>query len=146
MSLNVEIITPEKLVYKDAVDFVAAPAYDGEIGILPGHTLLLTQLGMGELRLKKGMETFVLAVTGGFLEVHGKDEVSILAETAETADEINIEEERLKAERAKAVLETKEKYTDAELLQAEMAIKSAIMKMQIGKTRGRRGGPRAPQN
>ncbi len=139
MPLTVEIITPEKPVFQGEVDFLAAPAYDGEIGILPGHTRLLTRLGLGELRLQKGSETKFLALIGGILEVHGDNRVSVFAETAEMAGDIDLERERLNTERAKGVLMTKGQYTEAELENAEIAIKTSLLKLKVGKARKTKG-------
>ena len=79
MNLLFEIITPEKVIYKDEVDEVVVPTENGEIAILPNHINLLTQVNPGELIIKKGAKQEYLAITGGFLEVqHNK--ISILAE------------------------------------------------------------------
>jgi len=142
MTLNVEVITPEKVVWKDEADFVAAPAFDGEIGILPGHTRLLTKLGLGELRLKKGDDIQMIAVTGGFLEVHDGSQVSVFAETADMAGEIDLERERQNAERARTVLKSKGQYSDIELEQAEAAIKAALLKLKVGQAKTRKKPPR----
>mgnify|MGYP000518595135 CR=1 FL=1 len=67
MTLHIDLITPARQVLSDAIDSLVAPAVDGEIGILPHHTPLLAQLGLGELRLKKGNNvTFVLELSSLF--------------------------------------------------------------------------------
>ncbi len=81
MSLTLEIVTPEARVYSDTIDTVVIPTVDGEIGILPGHIPLLTQMEHGELRVTKGSQTSLLAVGNGFAQIEG-DKVSILAERA----------------------------------------------------------------
>src|SRR3954464_15059912 len=88
MPLTLEIVTPEARVYLDTIDTVVIPTTDGEIGILPGHIPLLTQVEHGELRVTKGNETKWLAVSGGFAEVEG-DRVHILAEHAITEEKID---------------------------------------------------------
>ena len=85
MPITVEVITPEKVAYRDEVDEIIAPASDGSVGILPHHAPLLTTLGVGELQLRKGGDTAVLAVAGGFMEVRPGSQVAIFAETAEMA-------------------------------------------------------------
>lgn len=88
MSLTLEIVTPEAKVYSDAIDSVVIPTIEGEIGILPGHIPLLTQVASGELRVQKGAETQFLAVSGGFAEIEG-DTVRVLAENAITEEKID---------------------------------------------------------
>jgi len=88
MPLTLEIVTPEARVYADTVDTVVIPTVEGEVGILPGHIPLLTQVEHGELRVTKGGQTTWLAVSGGFAQVDG-DRVSILAENAITEEKID---------------------------------------------------------
>jgi F-type H+-transporting ATPase subunit epsilon len=102
--IHVDLITPEKLAFSDTVEFIAAPTTLGEIGVLPHHAPLLTQLAPGELRFRKDGVTRFVAISGGFLEVQKGSRVSIFAETAEFADEIDVERARLAAERAKTQL------------------------------------------
>jgi F-type H+-transporting ATPase subunit epsilon len=85
MPLTLEIVTPEARVYSDTIDTVVIPTVEGEVGILPGHIPLLTQVQSGELRVTKGGETLFLAVSGGFAEVQA-DRVSVLAERAITEE------------------------------------------------------------
>ena len=100
MSLTLEIVTPEARVYSDTIDTVVIPTVDGEIGILPGHIPLLTQVADGELRVTKGGKDIFLAVGNGFAQVEG-DKISILAEraiTEEKIDEAAVEEALNRAE------------------------------------------------
>ena len=102
MPLTLEIVTPEAKVYSDTIDTVVIPTLDGEIGILPGHIPLLTQIEHGELRVTKGATTTFLAVGGGFVQVSG-DKVSVLAEhaiTEEKIDEHAVETAQKRAEQA----------------------------------------------
>jgi F-type H+-transporting ATPase subunit epsilon len=101
MPLTLEIVTPEARVYSDTIDTVVIPTVEGEVGILPGHIPLLTQVQSGELRVTKGGETLFLAVSGGFAEVQA-DRVSVLAEraiTEEKIDEKAVEEAIKRAEK-----------------------------------------------
>ena len=101
MPLTLEIVTPDARVYSDTIDTVVIPTVEGEVGILPGHIPLLTQVEHGELRVTKGTETQLLAVSGGFAEVEG-DRVHILAEHAITEDKIDdraVEEAMKRAEK-----------------------------------------------
>ncbi len=88
MALTLEIVTPEARVYSDTIDSVVIPTVEGEVGILPGHIPLLTQIADGELRVTKGNEVHFLAVGGGFAEVES-DHVRVLAERAITEDKID---------------------------------------------------------
>jgi F-type H+-transporting ATPase subunit epsilon len=100
MPLTLEIVTPESRVYSDTIDTVVIPTADGEVGILPGHIALLTQIEHGELRVTKNGVTQFLAVSGGFAEVEG-DRVHVLAEFAideEKIDETAVENALKRAE------------------------------------------------
>ncbi len=104
MPLTLEIVTPEGCVYSDTVDTVVLPTVQGEIGILPGHIPLLTQLEDGELRVQKGHATESLACGRGFAEIAG-DKVSVLAEQAinvAAIDEAAVEKACRRAEEALA--------------------------------------------
>lgn len=88
MPLTLEIVTPEARVYSDTIDTVVIPTVEGEVGILPGHIPLLTQVEDGELRVTKGGVTQFLAVSGGFAEVEA-DTVRVLAEHAISEERID---------------------------------------------------------
>ena len=88
MPLTLEIVTPEAKVYSDTIDSVVIPTVEGEIGVLPGHIPLLTQIENGELRVTKGAVSSVLAVSGGFAQIDG-DKVRVLAEHAITEEKID---------------------------------------------------------
>src|SRR3984885_9254537 len=89
MPLTLQIVTPDAQVYSDTVDTVVIPTIDGEIGILPGHIPLLTQVQHGELRVTKNGRTEALAVGDGFAEISG-DKISVLAESAITEEKIDV--------------------------------------------------------
>ena len=102
MPIRLEIVTPEKLAYSDDVDTVVLPGSEGELGILPHHAPLLSMLGAGELRVRKGGTEESFAIVGGFVQVR-PDKVVVMAETADLAAEIDLEraqEARREAERA----------------------------------------------
>ena len=88
MPLTLEIVTPEARVYSDTIDTVVIPTTEGEVGILPGHIPLLTQVEHGELRVTKDGKTLWLAVGGGFVEVED-DHVHVLAEHAISEEKID---------------------------------------------------------
>ena len=99
--IQLEIITPEKLALREAVDEVVLPGLTGELGILPDHEPLITQLKTGVLTYRQGSAQQKLHVSGGFAEVLG-DKVSVLSDVAEKPEEID-------TERAKAALGRAEK-------------------------------------
>jgi len=103
MSLTLEIVTPEARVYSDTIDSVVIPTVEGEVGILPGHIPLLTQVADGELRVTKNGATLFLAVGGGFAEVEG-DRVHVLAEHAITEEKIDEGAVEAALRRAEALL------------------------------------------
>ena len=88
MPLTLEIVTPLAKVYSDTIDSVVIPTVEGEIGVLPGHIPLITQIEHGELRVTKGTSSQLLAVSGGFVQVDG-DIVRVLAEHAITEEKID---------------------------------------------------------
>ena len=104
MAIFVEIVTPQKSLFSGEVTMVSMPGEDGDMGVLGGHAPLLTTLGLGEIVLHKSDGTEHLAVNGGVAEVR-PDKVTILADDAENADEIDIalaEEARRNAEESLA--------------------------------------------
>ena len=98
MPLQLEIVTPERQVYSDEVDSVQLPGSEGELGVLPHHAPLVSTLGVGELRFRKGGVEESFAIVGGFLQVR-PDRVVVLAETADMASEIDLEKARRPAAR-----------------------------------------------
>jgi len=107
MPLTLEIVTPEARVYADTVDTVMIPTVEGEIGILPGHIPLITRVASGELRVRKGTETLYLVVAGGFAQISG-DKVSVLAESAIHADQIDEHAAEAAMKRAQEGLQNQE--------------------------------------
>ena len=103
MPLHLEIVTPERLAYSDEVDSVQVPGSEGELGILPHHAPLVSMLGVGELRIRKGGTEESFAIFGGFLQVR-PDKVVVMAELADLASEIDLEAAREVARRPLSVL------------------------------------------
>lgn len=102
-NLELEIVTPEKHMLDETVDYVEVPGEDGYMGILPGHAPLLSELGMGTLSYRKGGDVQYFAALGGFVEVL-PGRVIVLADACERAGEIDVERARASLERAKADL------------------------------------------
>lgn len=103
--LNLEIITPERVLVREEVDSVEAQGEFGDFGILPGHTQFMTALKIGEVRFTKGGRTVSLAASGGFAEV-AENRVILLLDTAELAEEINVDRAKKAMERAETTLKS----------------------------------------
>ena len=130
--LKLEILTQETRAYDGEVDIVLAPATQGQIGILPGHAALLTKLTAGELFIFDGPRVEVLAVGGGLLDVHN-NEVSVLADSAVRADEIDIykvEEAKKKAEES-----LKEGLSEREYALAAADLRRAVLELKVARRR-----------
>jgi len=102
-TIQLEIVTPERMVVKDSAEGVQIPGKDGYLGILPGHAPLITELAVGEINYRRGGETIRLSVAWGFAEVL-PDRVTILAESAERADEIDVSRAQSAKQRAEEEL------------------------------------------
>ena len=135
MPLTLEIVTPEDRVYSDTVDTVVIPTLEGEIGILPGHIPLLTQVADGELRVTKGSETKGLVVGSGFAQIDG-DRVKILAEFAINEAQIDEKAAEKAIQRAEDALKGKEKLDPAEIERLESLVRFSVA--QLGVKRKRR--------
>jgi F-type H+-transporting ATPase subunit epsilon len=135
-SIRLDIVTAERAVYSEDVDMVIAPGIEGQLGILPNHTPLMTVLQAGELRVKKGGEEISLAISGGFLEVR-PDKVVILADSAERADEIDIARADEARQRAQQRLAEKQAAgTDA--ARAEASLRRSLVRLKVVETVKRR--------
>jgi F-type H+-transporting ATPase subunit epsilon len=135
MALTLEIVTPEARVYSDTIDTVVIPTVEGEIGILPGHLPLLTQVVDGELRVTKNGTESSLIIGDGFAEVDG-DKVSILAENA--IEEAKIDETAVEKamQRAEESLKAAQDMDPAEVERLESFVRFAVA--QLGAKRRRR--------
>lgn len=128
MNLDLEIITPEKIVFKSEADEVIAPTANGQIGILPNHIGLLTKIIPGEIIIRKGNSQQFLAVTGGFLEINN-NKVSILADYAIRAEDVEVARAQEAQKRAEKLIQEKKTEKDFRIAQAEL-IKS-ILELRI---------------
>jgi F-type H+-transporting ATPase subunit epsilon len=126
--LNLEVITPERLVLSELVDEVVVPGLGGELGILPEHTQLISQLQTGVLVYRQGAERKQLHVSGGFVEVQ-PDRVSVLSDVAEKPEEIDLE----RAQRANelAEKELKSQRDDIDYHSAEQKLQRALTRIQL---------------
>lgn len=133
-----EIITPEKSVLQEEIDELQVPTSTGQIGILPHHVNLVTALTPGELIIKKGEKEKVFAIIGGFLQIHN-NRISILADYAAHADDIDIQEALSAQKRAEEVLKKgKEEISDRDFALAEAELRKSILQINVGTKRKRR--------
>lgn len=128
--LELEVVTPDRMVVKEEVDIVMAQGELGEFGILPNHIPFLTTLQTGELRYRKDNQLEYLAVTGGFAEVSG-NKVTILAEASERAKEIDVERAKRAKERAERRLAQARTEAAIDYARAEAALKRALVRINI---------------
>jgi F-type H+-transporting ATPase subunit epsilon len=129
--LTLTVVSPEREVLREeGVTLVLAPSVDGQLGILPRHAPLITQLAPGTLELRRGAETQHFSITGGFLEVMN-DTVTVLADATENAAEIN--RERAEAARQTALRdldEARRTHDDMLTTQARLALVRALARLR----------------
>ena len=138
-TLELEIVTPEKRVVHDTADEVQIPGKAGDIGVLPGHAPLITELTIGEIAYKHGGATEHLSVAWGFAEVL-PDKVTILAQTAERAADIDVKRAQEAKARAEAALQQGAPDLDYEatlnaIKRAEVRLKVALYASGVTSTR-----------
>ena len=134
--LTLEIVTPERAVVSEQIDEVQIPGAEGSFGVLPGHTPLLATLQVGELWYRRGEETSYVAVSFGFAEVQ-PDRVTILAQIAESAEDIDVTRAEEAERRAKTRLDTPVLDMDSE--RARIAMLKSLTRLRVA-TRARNRG------
>lgn len=127
-SLELQVVTPERLLLREQVDEVEIPGSEGYFGVLPGHTPLLASLMVGEMWYRKGQEKTYLSIAFGFAEVL-PDRVTILAQLAERADEIDIERAEAARKRAEDRLAQQQSSIDYE--RARTALLKSMTRLQV---------------
>jgi len=138
MPLLLEIVTPERLAYSDTVDSVQLPGVEGELGVLPHHAPLVSMLGVGELRIRKGGAEESFAIVGGFLQVR-PDKVVVMAETADMASEIDLEKALHAKREAEQALEGGARTDAVDLAAARAALQHALLRIRVAERRHREG-------
>jgi len=143
MPLTVDIVTAERLVLSEAgVDEVVVPGIEGELAVLPMHAPLLTMIKPGVMVIKRGSDETEMAITGGFLEVR-EDKVTILADAAERAEEIDVSRAEEARRRAEQQLERRD--SEADLVSAAAQLQKALLRLRVAeRSRRRRGARPAP--
>ncbi len=138
-TLHVEVVTAERELYNGEADDVQAPGADGELGILPEHAPLLSLLGAGPLEIKLGGQEEVIFISGGFLEVSNNN-VSVLADTAENADDID--QARAEEARRRAQERLAEVQSNTDRAEAMAALQRALGRIRVAELVRRGGGGR----
>ena len=127
-SLELQIVTPERLLLKEQVDEVEIPGSEGYFGVLPGHTPLLASLALGEMWYRRGQEKTCLSIAFGFAEVL-PDRVTILARIAERADDIDVARAEAALKRAEERLALQQTPIDYE--RARIALLKSLTRLQV---------------
>ena len=137
-SIDLQIVTPERMLVHEQVDEVQIPGVDGYFGVLPGHTPLLAALSVGELWYRKGQDKTYLAIVHGFAEVL-PDRVTILAQLAEHPEEIDVERAEASRQRASERLNQK---ADVDYDRARLALMKSMTRLQVSSRIASGAGPR----
>ena len=130
--IRLDIVTPEKVTYCASVNMVIARTLSGDIGILPGHAALIGALAVWPLRILTDDGEDQIAIAGGFIEVQ-PDKITVLANSAELAAEIDVERAETAKERAERRI--KECTEDLDMKRAEAALHRALVRLQVAKNK-----------
>ena len=131
MRIKLKIVTPERIVFEDKVDSVSAMTEMGEITVLPNHVALVANLRAGELRVKKDGDEYFLVASTGFLEVRGGNQLIVLADTAERAEELEIEKIEEARKRAEALLTEKRHADDVAFADAAAMLERELARHRV---------------
>jgi F-type H+-transporting ATPase subunit epsilon len=128
--VDLEVVTPARVVLKREVDMVVLPGSEGEFGVLPGHIAFLSGILPGELRYTAGTEKGYVALSSGFAEVFN-NKVSVLVDAAEKAGDIDLERAKKAIERAKQRLGQDRSSEEIDFLRAESAMRRAMVRVKV---------------
>ena len=139
MPLSVEIITAEEIVQtEENLDVLIVPGSEGHLAIFPRHARLMTTLDYGELIFRRGTNETSFAIGGGFVEVHS-DKVTVLADVAENADEIDAERAEEARKRAEERIQNPSAdQTSVDLARAQASLQRALLRLNVVEKRRRR--------
>ena len=129
--INFRIVTPERVVYTNDIDQVTIPTQSGEVTVLPNHIPLVSLLKAGEMMLKRDGDEQLFAVSTGFVEVRPHSEVVILADTAERADEIDLERATEARERAQKALLEKRDMDDVQFAKFQAILDKEVVRIKV---------------
>jgi F-type H+-transporting ATPase subunit epsilon len=131
--LTLEIVTPDRALLREEIDEVVLPGSQGDFGVLPGHTPLLSTLKIGELWYRQGQERHYLAIAFGFVEVL-PDRVTVLAQVGERAQEIDVqraERAKQRAEQRLAQAQPQLTQIDFDIERARIALMKSLLRLQV---------------
>lgn len=128
MTTHVDVVSADREIYSGRAEMVVAPAEQGEVGVMPGHSPLVTRLHPGEVRIQNEGSEEMIFVSGGFLEVQ-PSVVTVLADTAERAPDIDAAEAEAAKRRAEKALE--EQTSDMELARAKAELAEAAARLRV---------------
>jgi len=130
-TIQFKIVTPEKIVYSDDIDKVTIPTKDGEITVLANHSPLISILKTGEMKIVKDDNIISLSVSTGFVEIRPNSEVYILADTAERAEDIDIERAKIAKERVEKMLKDKSNINDINFAALQASLNRELTRIKI---------------
>lgn len=133
-TFKLSVVSPERLVLSEEVEAAQVPGKNGYLGILPGHAPMMTELDIGELSYRQGDRTAFLAVTWGYCEVLA-DQVIVLAERAERAEEVDRVRAQASMERARRRLSNLQD-TEVDFLRARTSLQRALIRVQVSRRAG----------
>ena len=139
MPIQCDIVTQEREVYSGEVDYISLPGVEGRMGILPNHSPLLTALDFGEVVVRVSGEEQFYAIGGGFAEIQ-PDRVIVLADSAEHAEEIDLERAAAARERAEQLMKEGVPEDPARFAAIEAALRRAQVRVDVSRRRSRRRG------
>jgi len=125
--IQLDVVTPEKLVYSEEVDLIEGPAIDGLIGILPDHAPLVTAMQIGVVRVVKDGEETQIAISDGFMEVQ-PDHINLVVRTAELPEEIDVDRAKSARDRAEEKLE--KDHDNVDFAKAEASYERALARLK----------------
>ncbi|MFZ6015094.1 MAG: ATP synthase F1 subunit epsilon [Patescibacteria group bacterium] len=131
--LQFKLITPEKIVFEQETDQVTLPTMDGEITILPGHIPLVAQLVPGVAMLKQKGQTVDVAVSGGFIQVDDKNNITVLADTAEKGEDLNLEDIERAKTRAEQVMRESARGNDEAFARAAAELERELARYRVAR-------------
>ncbi|KKW42492.1 MAG: F0F1 ATP synthase subunit epsilon [Candidatus Magasanikbacteria bacterium GW2011_GWA2_56_11] len=131
--LQFKLVTPDGIVYDDAIDQVSIPTAAGEITVLPRHIPLVSIISAGELRLKKDGAEIPLVVSGGVLEIRPGSQLYVLADTAERAEHIDMERAEAARARAEELMKQKEQMADVDFARLQAKMEKELARLRVGR-------------
>ena len=132
-SIKFKIVTPEHIVYENEISSVSIPTTTGEITILPNHIPLVSVVAPGEMKIKDASGEQILAIAGGFVEVRTNNEVVILADNAERADEIDVARAEAAHKRAEEAMQQAKNVQDVDFARLQAVMERELNRVRVGK-------------